>query len=117
MLADRLGNVIPELPLALERLLRDVAVRAKRCGARESNQRGVGMAGDQVVPILPAEGELVDRVVGDLGSQRKVGNLQVIGSEVACRQVLRAVSLVVQAVVGLRAVADIGRVSVIDCPV
>ena len=48
---DRFGEVVLELPFALERLLRNVGVGAER-SARKSHQRSADVARDQVVPVL-----------------------------------------------------------------
>ncbi len=75
------------------------------------------MARNQVVPVLESGGESVDRCGRELRIKREVGNLQMVRREVACCEVLCAVSLIVQAVIGLRAVADVGVVPVVDSPV
>src|ERR1019366_89550 len=45
--ADRLGEVVPKLPLALPGLLRNVGVGAERC-VRKGHQRRADTAGDQI---------------------------------------------------------------------
>ena len=62
VLADGLGDVVPELPLSLERLLRNVGIGAEGC-VRKSHQRRADVAGDHIIPILVARRELVDGVV------------------------------------------------------
>ena len=51
VIAESFGDVVLELPFALERLLRNVGVGAER-SAREDDQRSADVAGNQVVPIL-----------------------------------------------------------------
>src|SRR5262249_50084178 len=55
VLADGFGEVILELPFALERLLRNVGVGAER-RVRENDERSADAAVDDVVPELVAEG-------------------------------------------------------------
>ena len=117
VLAHSLGNVVPKLPLALERLLRNICVGAKLSRIRENNERSADLAGDQVVPILKSECKLVDDSIGELRIHRQVSDLKMVGSEVAVGKISSPVGLIVEAVIGLRAVAEIGRVPVVDGPV
>ena len=59
MAADGLREVIPELPLFLNGLLRNVRIGTKRC-VREYNEWGADRAVYQIVPILVAKRKLVD---------------------------------------------------------
>ncbi len=83
----------------------------------ESNQRSADVAVDQVVPILEAKGKLVDSVVREDAIHGEVCQLKVIDGEVSVGQIAGAVGLIVQAVVGLRGIADVGGVPVVDRPV
>ena len=68
----------------------------------ERNERWPRLAVDQVVPILPTQGQLVDQRWRERRVEGEVGDLQMVDREVAFRQVHRAVALVIQAVVRLR---------------
>ncbi len=54
-----LAQVVFELPLALDGLLRNVGVGAELSADRKGDQRGPRCAVNQVVPILPTCGKLV----------------------------------------------------------
>ena len=116
VIAKGLGDIVSELPLALEGLLRNVGVGTK-LSAREDDQRSVDIAGDQVIPILTAEGELIDRIVGKNGTQGEVGELEMIVGVVPVGQIAGAVGLIVLAVVGLRVVAHVGGILPVDGPI
>src|SRR5262249_54457610 len=107
---------ILELPFALERLLRNVGVGAER-GVREGDERSANSAVDDVVPELIAEGKLVHGVARKNRVHGEVGNLKMVAGEVAVGEVAGAVGLIVQAVIDLGAVAEIGRVAAVDVPV
>jgi len=57
---------------------------------------------------LIAEGEAVDQRVRENRAEREVGGLQMILGEIAFGQVAGSAGLIVLAVIGLRAVADVG---------
>ena len=126
VIAPSLADVIFELPLALEGLLRDVSVGAE-AGATvtaavatatgEGEQRRTQRAVDDVVPVLISERELVHHGGGQRGVQGEVGDLHVVVGEVARIQILEAVGLVVEAVVRLRRVRDVGGILGVDVPV
>src|SRR5262249_6079320 len=116
VLTDGLGKIVAELPLLLPRLLRHIGIGAEG-SVRKSYQRRADMAGDQVVPILIAYGQLVD---GSRRKQRIEGDVrddQMVGGEISVGQIASAVGLVVFAVVVLRAVTGIEAVLGIDGPV
>src|SRR6185312_13378822 len=100
MVADGLGDVVLELPLALERLLGNVGVGSER-SVRKYDQRLADVAGDQVIPILEAERRLIDQRWRQKRIQGQIGQLQMVDSEVAVGQIAGAVRLIVQAVVSL----------------
>ena len=92
MLPDHLGEIVLELPLALERLLRNVGVGAKRFRrCIERHQRRTDLAGDQVVPVLPSDRRHVHRCIVEDRVQRQVRNLQMVHGEVAVVQIAGAV--------------------------
>lgn len=49
--------------------------------------------------------------------ESEIRQLQVIGGEIAVRQIAGTVRLIIEAFVGLRVVADISAVSIIDGPI
>ena len=116
VLADHLGKVVLELPLALVRLLGDVGVGAER-RVGECNQRRADFAVNQVVPVLEPERDCVDRGVREDRVHGEVRQLQVIHSKVAVVQVAGAIRLIVFAIVGLRRIAEVGALSTVENPV
>jgi ABC-type phosphate transport system auxiliary subunit len=111
-----LGDIVFELPLALEGLLRNIAVCPETrptsaavlaAAAREGKERSANLAVNDVVPILKPESECVHCRVGNGGVYGKVCKLQSVGREIAGCQILKTVRLVIETVVALRGVADI----------
>ncbi len=84
VLADCFAQVVLELPLALDGLLRNVGVGAE-LRAGKGDERGPRLTVNQVVPILPPDSELVEQPRRERRVQGEVGNLQVVLGEVAFR--------------------------------
>src|SRR5213079_3417838 len=69
---------------------------------------------DQVIPILETQGRLVHDIIGENRRNGKVRNLKLVGGEVAGSQITLACGLIVQAVVALGGIAQIGAVLVVE---
>src|SRR6266403_1141280 len=83
----------------------------------EYEVRSTEVAVNEVVPILVAQCELVDQCRRNNGVQRKIAYDQMVFGEVAFGQVKGSVRLVIQAVVDLRSVAEVGAVLAVDHPI
>src|SRR5438309_11879909 len=75
------------------------------------------MAVDQIVPILIAKRELVDGRVRNHRVHSKVRQLQMVFCKVAVGQISSSVRLIIQTVIGLRVVGNVGAVLLVDEPV
>ena len=75
------------------------------------------MAVDQIVPILIAKRELVDGRVRNHRVHSKVRQLQMVFCKVAVGQISSSVRLIIQTVIGLRVVGNVGAVLRVDEPV
>ena len=114
MLAESLGYVVAKLEFPLIGLLWNVDVGAKPFASGKSHVRNLKLAVDQIVPILVAEGEAVDQGVGKHRVQGEIRNLQVVLGEVAAGEIALLVRLIIQAVVRLRTVADVGGLAIAE---
>src|SRR5713101_951670 len=98
MLAVVERKVILELPLLLKALLGDISVGPKGL-IGESEVRGTNGGVYQVVPILVANRGHIDNARGQHGSESRVGDDELIGGEVARRQVVGLAGLVIQSTI------------------
>src|SRR5262249_53883410 len=95
-----LRDIVLELPLPLERLLRNVCVSPKAgtavtavvaATAGESDKWHTNLAVNYVVPILETKGEAVDGRIGQRRVQRQIRKLQVIEGKVSGGRILESV--------------------------
>ena len=84
MLAVIESDIVLELPLLLECLLRHVAAGAD-IQARKSQVRGVVIRRNQIVPILIANGNRVHYIRGENGTQSRIRDDELIGGEIVSR--------------------------------
>ena len=115
VLADGLGDVIPELKLPLIGLLWNVGIGSKPfADVIERHVRYLLGAVDDIVPELISKCEAVHQRTGQHGIQSRVSDLEMVLREVAACEIAEAIRLVVVAIVLLRCVADIGRFFVVE---
>ena len=121
MVAHDDGKVVAKLPFLLDGLLRHVRVRTEADGSSpatwESERWNLLLRVDQVVPILVAHGNSVDQAWCQNRVQGSVADNEVVGGEVAGRQIVGAGGLVVVPGVALPAVADKQTMLVVEAMV
>ena len=80
----------------------------------EGDRRRKAVGADQVVPVLKTQSRLVHDIVGKDRRNGKIRDLELIGGEVTGSEIALALGLIVQAVVSLGGVAQVGAVPGIE---
>ena len=114
MLGEGVREVVAELEFMLAGFLRDVDVCAEADAVGKGEVWSASVGVDEVVPVLEAGGEVVDRLRRKDGGKGDVGQDEVVDGVVAFGGVDLGCGLIVVALVVLSGVADVDLFVVVE---